>query len=89
MNMKAKIIRTFQDKGALLASASVTFDDNFIVKNLRVINGTKGLFVAMPNFQSQDGRHIDTCFPLNPETRAEIHRVVLEAYEATEEDDSE
>lgn len=81
MNIRVEIIRTFEDKGALLASASLIFDESFIVKNLRVVNGTKGVFVAMPSFRNQEGRHIDTCFPLNAEAHAEIEQAVLEAYE--------
>jgi stage V sporulation protein G len=87
MNIKAEITRTFKDKGALLASAAVIFDDNFIVKNLRVIEGNNGVFVAMPNFKNRDGRFIDTCFPLNTETRDEIQDIVLEAYEAAKDGD--
>ncbi|MDR1705238.1 MAG: SpoVG family protein [Clostridiales bacterium] len=82
MTIKAEITRTFEDKGALLASAAVIFDDCFIVKNLRVIEGRNGLFVAMPNFKGKDGRFIDSCFPLNNETRTEIQQAVLEAYDS-------
>jgi len=84
MTIKAEIIRTFEDKAPLLASAAIIFDERFIVKNLRVIDGANGLFVAMPNFRGQDGKLIDTCFPLNTETRAEIQRLVLDAYENPE-----
>ena len=89
MNIRAKIIRTFQDKGALLASAAVIFDDKFIVKNLRVINSARGVFVAMPSFEGRDGKFVDTCYPLDPETNKEIQQLVLDAYEAVEEEDSE
>jgi stage V sporulation protein G len=82
MTIKAEIIRKFEDKGALLASAAVIFDDCFIVKNLRVIDGRNGAFVAMPSFKGKDGQFIDTCFPLDNETRMEVERVVLDAYDA-------
>lgn len=85
MNIKAEITKTFEDKGALLASAAVIFDDSFIVKNLRVINGTNSVFVAMPSFKGREGKYIDTCFPLKPEIHAEIQQVVLDAYNAAKE----
>jgi stage V sporulation protein G len=81
MTIKAEIIRTFEDKGTFLASASVIFDGCFIVKNLRVIDGRNGIFVSMPNFKGRDGNFIDSCYPLNTETRAAIQQAVLEAYE--------
>jgi len=84
MNIRAEITRTFEDKGALLASAALIFEgdgDAFIVKNLRVINGERGLFVAMPGFKGRDGKYIDNCFPLNPQTQDKIQRLVLDAYD--------
>ena len=91
MTIKAEITRTFAGKEPLLASAAVIFEGKlpagkpgrFIVKNLRVIDGNNGLFVAMPNFRGRDGKHIDTCFPLDADTRAEVQRVVLEEYDAS------
>ncbi len=90
MTIKAEITRTFTGKEPLLASAAVIFEGRlptgsagrFIVKNLRVINGSNGLFVAMPNFRGRDGKHIDTCFPLDVGTRTEIQRIVLDEYDA-------
>ncbi len=90
MTIKAEITRTFTGKEPLLASAAVIFEGKltscgagrFIVKNLRVIDGSNGLFVAMPNFRGRDGKHIDTCFPLDAGTRTEVQRVVLEEYDA-------
>ncbi len=84
MTIKAEITRKFEDRSPLLASAAVIFDDSFIVKNLRVIEGRNGVFVAMPDFKGKNGQYIDTCFPLNNETRGEIQRLVLEAYDVEE-----
>jgi DNA-binding cell septation regulator SpoVG len=56
MTIRAEITRTFEGKEPLLASAAIIFDENFIVKNLRVIDGTKGRFVVMPNFKGDNGR---------------------------------
>jgi len=84
MIIKAEITRTFKDKGALLASAAIIFEDgedSFIVKNLRVINGERGVFVAMPGFKGRNGKYIDNCFPLNPETHDKVQRIVLDAYD--------
>ncbi len=84
MTIKAEITRRFEDRGALLASAAVIFDDCFIVKNLRVIDGRNGVYVAMPSFKNAEGRFIDTCFPLTNETRAAVQGVVLAAYNSAE-----
>jgi len=64
----------------LKAYASVVFDDCFVVRDLRVINGNTGLFVAMPSRKRKDGSFRDTAHPLNIKTRAKIEKTVLELY---------
>ncbi|MCD6281059.1 MAG: septation protein SpoVG [Deltaproteobacteria bacterium] len=64
----------------LKAYASVVFDDCFVVRDLRIINGNSGLFVAMPSRKRKDGSFRDTAHPLNVETRAKIEKTVLELY---------
>jgi stage V sporulation protein G len=64
----------------LKAYASITFDNCFVVRNLKVINGNNGLFVAMPSVKRKDGTYQDTAHPLNNETRKMIETKVLDEY---------
>jgi len=70
-----------KDNDKLKAYASVVFDDCFVIRDLRVISGTSGLFVAMPSRKRKDGTFRDTAHPLNMETRDKIERSILELYE--------
>ena len=65
----------------LKAFATITFNDCFVVSDLKVIKGNKGLFVAMPSRKRKDGNFRDIAHPLNNETRGMIEREVLAAYE--------
>jgi stage V sporulation protein G len=65
----------------LKAYVTITIDNCFVVRDLKVINGNNGLFVAMPSKKRKDGQFKDIAHPLNQETRAEIERAVFEAYE--------
>lgn len=64
----------------LKAFASVIFDNCFIVRDLRIINGTNGLFVAMPSRKKRDGTYKDMAHPLNSETRTKIESAILKEY---------
>jgi len=64
----------------LKAFATITIDDCFVVTDLKVIQGKKGLFVAMPSRKRKDGSFKDVAHPLNQETRDEIEGRVLKAY---------
>ncbi len=64
----------------LKAFASVIFDNCFIVRDLRIINGTKGLFVAMPSRKKKDGTYKDMAHPLNSEMRNKIESAILKEY---------
>jgi stage V sporulation protein G len=70
-----------QNNDKLKAYASVVFDNCFVVRDLRVINGTSGLFVAMPSRKRKDGTFRDTAHPLNMEMRNMIERSILDVYE--------
>lgn len=69
-----------RDEEKLKAFASVTFDDCFVVRDLKVIDGTNGLFVAMPSRRMPDGTFKDVAHPLNNETRRMIEAKVLAKY---------
>jgi stage V sporulation protein G len=66
----------------LKAYVSITIDASFVVRDLKVIQGITGLFVAMPSKKRKDGQFRDVAHPLNQETRAMIEDAVFEAYEA-------
>ncbi len=70
-----------KDNDKLKAYASIVFDDCFVVRDLRIISGTTGLFVAMPSRKRKDGTFRDTAHPLNMETRDKIEKTILEMYE--------
>lgn len=65
----------------LKAYVSITFNNCFVVRDLKIINGTTGLFVAMPSKKRKDGQFKDIAHPLNSETRNMIEKAVFEAYE--------
>ncbi len=66
----------------LKAYVTITFDNCFVVRDLKIINGKDGLFIAMPSKKRKDGTFKDTAHPLNNETRDMIESAVLAAYEA-------
>lgn len=64
------------------AIASIVLDDSFVIHDLRVVNGDKGMFVAMPSRKLPNGEFRDICHPINMESRNAIQRAVLEQFEA-------
>lgn len=65
----------------LKAFVTITIDNCFVVRDLKVINGNSGLFVAMPSRKRRDGSYKDTAHPLNNETRKMIETLVLKEYQ--------
>lgn len=63
------------------AIASIVIDDAFVVHDLRVVNGDKGLFVAMPSRKLPNGDFRDICHPINTDTRTQIQEAVLAQFE--------
>mgnify|MGYP004704485657 CR=1 FL=1 len=64
----------------VVAIASIVIDDCFVVHDLRVVNGDKGLFVAMPSRKLPNGDFRDICHPINTDSRTAIQQVVLEQF---------
>ena len=80
--MEITEVRVFpMNEDKLKAYATVTFDDCFVVRDLKVISGNSGLFVAMPSKKRKDGTFKDIAHPLNNDFRAKIEKTVLEAYD--------
>ena len=69
------------DEGKMKAVASVTFDGEFVVHDIKVIEGEKGVFVAMPSRKSATGEYRDIAHPINSETRDYVQKIILEKYE--------
>jgi stage V sporulation protein G len=65
----------------LKAYVSITLNDAFVIRDLKVIKGNEGLFVAMPSKKRKDGQFRDIAHPLNQETRSAIEKAVFDAYE--------
>jgi stage V sporulation protein G len=79
--MEVTEVRVFPvNEDKLKAYVTITFDDCFVVRDVKVIEGNNGLFVAMPSKKRKDGSFKDTAHPLNNETRKMIEGKVLEAY---------
>ena len=70
----------------LKATASVTFDNAFVVHDIKVIEGREGLFIAMPSRKVPNGTYRDVAHPINTEARADIEEKVYKSYEAAVED---
>jgi len=73
-------VRRLNDEGKMRAIVSVTFDDQFVVHDVRVIEGNNGLFVAMPSKKTPSGDFRDIAHPINSGTREIIQAAVIEAY---------
>ncbi|TCK87879.1 stage V sporulation protein G [Natranaerovirga hydrolytica] len=74
-------VRKVNKDGKMKAVVSVTFDNEFVVHDIKVIEGEKGLFIAMPSRKALDGEFRDIAHPINSETREKIQKNVLEKYE--------
>ena len=81
-------MRKVENAGKLKGVASVTFDDEFVVHDIKVIEGEKGLFIAMPSKKALDGEYRDIAHPINSGTRERIQTLILERYEQAMEEGS-
>lgn len=74
-------IRKVAKEGKMKAVVSITIDDEFVVHDIKVIEGEKGLFIAMPSRQASDGEYRDIAHPINSATRDFIQKLILQKYE--------
>lgn len=74
-------IRKITEEGKMKAIVSVTFDDEFVVHDIKIIEGLNGLFVAMPSRKMADGEFRDIAHPINSETRSKIQDAIFKEYE--------
>ena len=74
-------VRKITKEGKMKAIVSITLDDEFVVHDIKVIEGEKGLFIAMPSKKATDGEYRDIAHPINSSTRENLQKVILESYE--------
>jgi len=78
-------VRRISSEGKMKAVASVTFDDLFVVHDIKIIEGQSGLFIAMPSRKTPSGEFRDIAHPIKPEMRDMLQKRILEQYESLEE----
>ena len=76
-------IRKVEKDGKLNAVVSITIDEEFVVHDIKVIEGDKGLFIAMPSRKAADGEYRDIAHPINSDTRERIQTLILQNYQET------
>ena len=81
-------IRKIATEGNMKAIVSVTFDNEFVVHDIKVIEGQNGLFIAMPSRKTPDGEFKDIAHPINTDTREKIQNSILKAYEEAMEEEN-
>ena len=74
-------VRKIEKEGKLKAIVSITLDNEFVVHDIKVIEGEKGLFIAMPSKKSTDGEFRDIAHPINSATRERIQSIILDRYQ--------
>ena len=75
-------VRKIDSEGKMKAVVSVTFDNEFVVHDIKIIESQNGLFIAMPSRKAPDGEFRDIAHPINAETRGKIQNAILEKYES-------
>ena len=81
MNITDVRVRKMTIEGKMKAVASITIDDDFVIHDIKLVEGEKGLFIAMPSRKAADGEYRDIAHPINSDTRNTIQKLILEKYE--------
>ena len=76
-------IRKVEKEGKMKAVVSITIDEEFVVHDIKIIEGEKGPFIAMPSRKAADGEYRDIAHPINSNTRDRIQKLILEKYQET------
>ena len=85
MEITSVTVRKIEKEGSRMKGiASVLLDDSFAVHDIRIIEGEKGLFIAMPSKKTPNGGYRDIAHPINPEVRSMFEEAILKAYEEAE-----
>ena len=85
MNITDVRVRKVDKEGKMKAVVSITIDQEFVIHDIKVIEGEKGLFIAMPSRKAGDGEYRDIAHPINSETRENIQKLILEKYKEEQE----
>ena len=80
-------VRKVDKEGKMKAVVSITIDNEFVIHDIKVIEGEKGLFIAMPSRKSSDGEYRDIAHPINSDTRKRIQDLILDKYAETPEEE--
>lgn len=81
MNITDVRVRKVAKEGKTTPVVSITIDEEFVVHDIKVIEGEKGLFIAMPSRKATDGEYRDIAHPINSSTRDKIQTIILEKYQ--------
>ena len=81
MNITDVRVRKVSKEGKMKAIVSITIDEVFVVHDIKVIEGDKGLFIAMPSRKTAEGEYKDIAHPINSDTRVRIQQIILDSYE--------
>ena len=73
-------VRRVEKEGKMKAIVSITLDNEFVIRDIKVIEGEKGLFIAMPSRKAADGEYRDIAHPINSNTRDMIQTIILNKY---------
>lgn len=73
-------VRKFSKEGKMKAVVSITLDEEFVIHDIKVIEGEKGLFIAMPSKKGLDGEYRDVAHPINTQIREKIQNAIMEGY---------
>ncbi len=85
MKITSVTIRKFEKEGSRMKGiASVLLDDEFAVHDIRILEGTKGLYIAMPSRKTSTGGYRDTCHPISQEVRSRFEKAILDEYNNAE-----
>lgn len=81
MNITDVRIRRVEKEGKMKAVVSITIDNEFAVHDIKVIEGEKGLFIAMPSRRNAEGEYRDVAHPINSNTRQQIQKLIMDKYQ--------
>ena len=82
-------VRKIDKEGKMKAVVSITIDNEFVIHDIKVIDGEKGLFIAMSSRKSTDGEYRDIAHPINSETRNKVQEIILAKYAEAETEEAE
>ena len=82
-------VRRIAKEGKMKAIVSITLDDEFVIHDIKVIEGDKGLFIAMPSKKAKDGEYKDIAHPISSQSRDRMQKIILDQYEKALEEPEE